>query len=187
MIVMADARGMSLWLIGYRGCGKTTVGRLLGQHWGIPNFDADDCIEQRAGKTIAEIFASGGEVAFRDLESAVVAELAQRIRTGDRAVVSLGGGAVLREENRLVIRGVGRVVWLRASAETLLARIEADAATAARRPNLTGAGGIEEVRAMLAIREPIYRDCADLIVEAGDRDPAAIAEEIASLCSTLES
>ena len=170
--------GGSLWLIGYRGSGKTTVGRLLAERWSLPCLDADDLIEERAGRTIAEIFAASGEGAFRDLESLIVKELAERSKAGFQSVISLGGGAILREENRAAIRGAGSVVWLQADAESLLSRIQSDAATAARRPDLTSAGGLAEIRSLLAIREPIYRQCADLEIEAGGRDPVSIADDI---------
>ena len=165
---------MNLVLIGYRGAGKTEVARLLAERLGWPWCDADDKIEQRAGKTIAEIFADDGEHAFRDLESEVVAELAQR----DQVVLALGGGAVLRVENRETIKRRGRVVWLTASPETHWRRIHKDQTTAARRPNLTASGGITEIVATLAARQQIYRACADFEVDTDDRTPGQVADAI---------
>jgi shikimate kinase len=166
---------MNLYLIGYRGSGKTTVAaelaRLLGWEW----RDADDEIERRAGKTIKEIFASTGEQSFRDQEAAVVADLAEL----NRNVIALGGGAVLREESRQAIRGSGQVVWLQASPEILYQRIVGDASTAERRPNLTAAGGQAEVERLLAIRAPVYAACADLTVDAGTVAPPGLARQIA--------
>ena len=164
---------MLVFLIGYRGTGKSSVARLLALRLGCEWVDADVEIELRAGKSIAAIFADNGEPAFRDLECQVVAELARRQNT----VVALGGGAVLREENR---RGIaaGTVVWLKASAETILARLAVDPATSARRPNLTTQGGKPEILKLLAEREPIYRQCADFEVDTEHKDPAAIADEI---------
>src|SRR5688572_30506661 len=89
-------RFMNLFLIGYRGSGKTTVARALGELLRWPWLDADVELERRAGKSIQQIFADDGEGAFRDLESAVVADLARL----DRHVLALGGGAVMRDENR---------------------------------------------------------------------------------------
>lgn len=165
---------MNLYLIGYRGSGKTTVAAelatLLGWQW----VDADDEIERRAGKSIKEIFAAEGEPAFRDLETDVIADLAKL----DGHVIALGGGAVLREENRKAVRESGKVVWLKAAPHVLHQRIAADVSTAERRPNLTAAGGLEEVQRLLAIRDPIYAACADFILEADSASPAELAGEI---------
>ncbi|MEX0978587.1 MAG: shikimate kinase [Pirellulales bacterium] len=165
---------MNLVLIGMRGTGKSTVARLLAERLAWPWFDADAQIERRAGKPIAAIFADDGEMAFRDWESRVVADLAAR----DRAVLALGGGAVVRAENRAAIAVLGRVVWLTASPETLLARIEADHSTAARRPNLSAAGGITEIIATLDARRAVYRQCAHLEVDTEGKTPAQVADAI---------
>ncbi|HEX3727753.1 MAG TPA: shikimate kinase, partial [Pirellulales bacterium] len=158
---------MHLVLIGYRGTGKSQVARLMAQRLDWPWVDTDDEIERRSGRTIAAIFAEQGETAFRDLESQVLADLPQ----GNRSVLALGGGAVLRPQNRAIIRQLGTVVWLTAAAETLAARIAADHATAARRPNLTAGGGISEIIATLAARQEVYRECADFQVDTEHRTP----------------
>lgn len=167
---------MNIFLIGYRGSGKTTVARALAERLGWEWLDADVELERRAGRSIREIFAESGEQPFRDLESAVVADLAQL----DKHVLALGGGAVLRDENRQELAGRGKVVWLQATPETLAARIAADPTTAARRPNLTGQGGLDEIRHLLAQREPIYQACADLAVDAASDSPENIAQQIAA-------
>src|SRR3954468_14693913 len=114
-----------IFLIGYRGTGKTSVARELAARLGYDWIDADEIVEQEAGKTIATIFAEDGEAAFRDWESRVVDELSRRRRT----VVALGGGAVLREENRKAIAAVAPVVWLTAAVDTILTRLAADPGT----------------------------------------------------------
>jgi shikimate kinase len=167
---------VNIFLIGYRGSGKTTVARALAGVLGWEWVDADAELERRAGKSIQQIFAESGEGAFRDLESAVVADLARR----DRHVIALGGGAPVRDENRRALAGRGQVVWLKASPETLHARIAADPTTGARRPNLTGQGGLAEIRQLLAEREPIYRACADLVLDAEAHAPDNIAAQIAA-------
>jgi shikimate kinase len=165
---------MNVYLIGYRGVGKSTVARRLAQDLNRDFIDADEELERRAGKTIAEIFADGGEPAFRELEASVLADLVQR----DGLIAALGGGVVLREDNRRAI-AAGKVVWLTADAETIHRRVTADAATSARRPNLTAGGGIAEIRELLANREPLYRACADLKIDTVNATLEGIVGQIA--------
>ena len=167
---------MNIFLIGYRGSGKTTVARALAARIRWAWMDADAELERRAGKSIQQIFAESGEGAFRDWETAVVADLAKL----DQQVIALGGGAVLREQNRQALAGRGKVVWLKASPEMLHERISADPTTGARRPNLTGKGGLVEIRQLLAQREPIYQTCADLVLDAERLAPENIAAQIAA-------
>ncbi|MEX0712312.1 MAG: shikimate kinase, partial [Pirellulales bacterium] len=108
---------MNIVLIGYRGSGKSTVARELAGRLGWPWLDADHQIEERAGKSIAAVFAEEGEERFRDLESSLLAELVER----DKTVLAAGGGAVLRPANRALLRSAGKVVWLQADAATILA------------------------------------------------------------------
>ena len=144
---------MSVFLIGYRGSGKTTTGQKLADRLWQAFIDTDQQIVKRAGKTIREIFEQQGEQAFRDLESAVIRDVAAR---ADH-VIALGGGALQREENRARVAG-HKVVYLRCQPEELLRRIQSDPATAADRPHLTHlGGGLEEIRSLLEAREPIYR------------------------------
>ena len=165
---------MNLLLIGYRGCGKTTVAKLLAERLSWQWFDADAEIERLAGVTIREIFSASGEAGFRELEAAVVADLCRRVS----AVIALGGGAVLRESNRQAMQAGGHVVWLRAKAEILQARIESDPLTAQRRPNLTSLGGAAEIHQLLAARTPLYESCANLTLNADAASPAELATAI---------
>ncbi|MFO0852366.1 MAG: shikimate kinase AroL [Gemmataceae bacterium] len=160
-------------LIGYRGTGKTTVGRLVAAALGWSFADADDVIEATAGRSIASIFAAEGEAGFRDREAAALREL-----TADRLVVATGGGAVLRPENRDLLQSSGLTVWLTAPVVVIWDRLQTDPLTAARRPNLTAAGGAEEVRAVLAAREPLYRATAHHTVETAGRSPDEVAADI---------
>ncbi len=162
-----------LALIGPRGSGKSTVARLLAEQLGWAWLDADDELEKRYGQSIRAIFSAEGEAGFRDREAAVLAELCR----SPRHVLATGGGVVLRESNRALLRTAGRVVWLSGDVETLWRRVQGDDATAERRPALT-VGGREEIAEILRIREPLYRSCADLVVETADRAPAEIAAEI---------
>ena len=162
---------MRIFLIGYRGTGKSTIARLLADKLGLEAIDADHELERRAGKTIRRIFAEDGEPAFRDLESALLAELGQR----DGVVIATGGGVVLRPENRAILR-TGRVVWLTAPAEVLWRRMCGDESTRERRPDLAQ-GGLGEVAELLRMREPLYRECAELTIDA-EQSPEAIVEAI---------
>jgi shikimate kinase len=165
-----------IFLIGYRGTGKSTVARELATSLGYSWIDADDVIEQHAGKSIGQIFADDGEPAFRQMEAGIVEELASEKRT----VVALGGGAVLREKSRQIIRAAGPVVWLTATIDTLLQRVAADKITAHRRPNLTMTGGRAEIEELLAVRTPLYRECATLTVDTEGKTAAEVADEIAT-------
>src|SRR5262245_54311263 len=120
-------------LVGYRGTGKTTVGRLLAAALGWDFFDADDQIEAAAGRTVADSFAAEGEPGFRDREAAALAELC----LGANRVIATGGGAVLRPANRELLRRAGFVAWLTAPPAVVWERLQTDPTTAARRPNLT--------------------------------------------------
>ncbi len=161
-------------LIGYRATGKTSLARLLAERLGWQWIDADVEIERRAGKTIARIFAEEGEPAFRDLEAAVMLELLGR----DRLVIASGGGAPMRPETRQAMQRTGRVVWLKASPETIHERMNTDPTTGARRPPLTAQGGLEEIRLLLAKREPIYRQTATIEVDTEGKDLTCLADEI---------
>jgi shikimate kinase len=165
---------MLLTLIGYRATGKTTLARLLAERLGWDWIDADVEIERRAGKSIAQIFADDGEPAFRDLEAAVIADLCRR----ERLVLAAGGGASLRAENRQAMRAAGKVVWLTARPETILARMTGDVTTAARRPSLTDRAPLEEITQLLQKREPVYRESADWVVDTEGRTPRELVEEI---------
>jgi shikimate kinase len=165
---------MLLTLIGYRATGKTTLARLLADRMGCDWIDADVEIECRAGKSIARIFAQDGEPAFRDLEARVIADLCRR----RQLILAAGGGAPLRPESREAMRAGGKVVWLKAPPTTIHARMSGDQTTAARRPNLTNQGGLEEIVQVLTRREPIYRQTAHLEVDTEGKNPAEIVEEI---------
>lgn len=165
-----------LFLVGYRATGKTTVGRLVAQGLGWGFVDADAYLEALHGKSVREMFRDDGEPAFRDRESAVLEELATADVWRDH-VVGTGGGVVIRPANRSLLR-TGYVVRLTASAAAIHERMTADAATAGQRPNLTPGGGLREVEALLAEREPWYREVAAVTVPTDGRSPEAVADDI---------
>lgn len=166
---------MIITLIGYRGTGKSTVGRALGERLGWTAIDADEQIEMAAGRTIQEIFTQRGEAGFRLLERETMAEL---LSSTANLVVAAGGGAVLNEQTRREMQQAGLVIWLTASVETILSRLDADATTSERRPNLTAGGGRAEVEQLLAQREPLYRETANCSVDTEHSTLEEIVEVI---------
>ena len=164
-----------LVLIGYRGTGKSTVGRILAESLGRPFLDSDREIEARAGRSIRSIFAESGEGEFRDLEERTLDEL---IAENPGAVLATGGGAVLRRANRDGLRRFGFVAWLTAEPVELARRLEADRPGLAGRPALTSAGTLDEIAEILAVRSPIYAELADSVIATDGKEPRQVAEAI---------
>jgi shikimate kinase len=174
---------MNVILIGFRCTGKTAVGRELARRLGRPFVDADTCLQERAGKSIAAVFAEGGELLFRRLEREVLAELTQR----DGIVLAAGGGAVLDEENVRRLRGSGPVVRLTAALETILCRLADDEKTESERPRLTSEADLRrEVEQLLACREPFYQRAADVTIDTEGLTVPQVAEEVLRQLSARE-
>jgi shikimate kinase len=165
-----------IFLIGYRGTGKSTVARLLAQALGWAWLDADEVLERIFGSTIRDIFATEGEDGFRDKEGAILTELCKL----NQHVIATGGGVVLRERNRELLRASGWVVWLTADVHTIHQRLQSDTSTWDRRPALTTAPPQAEITALLQVREPHYRSCAHVAVSTAGRTPESVAAEIQS-------
>jgi shikimate kinase len=173
------SRSERLFLVGYRGSGKSTVAGQVAQRLGWQAVDADAVLEALAGKTIREIFAEEGEAGFRSCEEMVLKDLCRR----PRHVIATGGGVVLAQSNRELLRKFGKVVWLQADAETIWQRLQGDATTPQRRPVLT-VGGLPEVEQLLRVREPLYRESADWTVDTTSHTPEEVAELILNWWST---
>jgi shikimate kinase len=171
---MSLSRRMVVTLIGYRGTGKTTVAPPLARRLCFEAIDADAEIERRAGRTIREIFEAEGELGFRARERELLAELLGR----DRLVIAAGGGAVTDPDTRTRMKTSGPVVWLRAKVETIERQIATDPATAQRRPNLTAEGGRREIESLMAIREPVYRQTANITIDVDGRTVDDIVDEV---------
>ncbi len=165
---------MNIILMGARCTGKSTVGRCLAERLGVPFTDTDERIEQRTGRLISRIVAEKGWPAFREEERAVIRELAG----ADRGVIALGGGVVCDADNVEVLKAKGVFVWLSARPEEIASRMGKDAADGTERPSLTGAPSVEEIRAVMAEREPLYRRLADIAVDTTQLDAAGVAEAI---------
>ena len=151
------------------GAGKTTVGRALARHLNYDFRDLDDLIIEKTGKSVQAIFAEPGEAEFRRLEKEAIESCRDLVRT----VVALGGGAYVSEQNRNVLRTIGKTVWLDCELDVCLRRIRGDG----RRPLL---GSDEEMRTLLAERRDSYA-AADYEIATGERTPRELATEIASL------
>jgi len=165
-----------LFLVGLRGTGKSTVGRLLAEKRDMPFVDTDERLEQLAGCSIAEIFAAEGEPGFRKRES----DLLTSLITLPASVIASGGGIVISAENRELLKSNGYCVWLTASPEIIFQRLESDPITAARRPSLTTYGGLDEIRQLQEVREPLYREIANLQIATDDKSPAEVVFAILS-------
>lgn len=168
---MPPARRISL--IGYRACGKTTVGKALAKRLNWQYVDADEYLERTTKRRISDIFRQDGEPAFRQLESRCLQEI---LAGGRDTVLSTGGGCVLSAGNRDLLRG-GVVIYLEASAALLQQRLGAHHGG---RPSLTGGSVVDEVPRVLAEREPLYRLAATHTVPA-DQPVEQIVDAIVSL------
>ena len=162
---------MNVVLIGYRGTGKSTVGKAVAARLGRRIVSTDKEIVRRTGSSIPEIVAEHGWDHFRDLESAVCQDLAGQ----DNLVIDTGGGAILSQRNVDVLKRNGRLIWLTASVETIAARIGGDT----QRPSLTGSKShVDEIREVLAERMPKYQAAADLTIATDGRSIEELATAI---------
>lgn len=159
-------------LIGYMGAGKTTVGKLLARQQGLSFYDTDAMIEKQQGCTISDIFRKKGEQVFRSMETALLRELVEK-KMSD-AVLSVGGGLPVREENRALLKELGTVVYLMADKETVIRRVQGSES----RPLLAGEDLAGKVERMLAERDPLYRQAADAWIDTNSRTAEELAKEI---------
>lgn len=162
----------NLILIGFMGAGKTSVGDCYAREYGLPIIDTDQRIEAAAGMAISKIFATRGEEAFRRLETGVLEEL---LAHTDHSIISVGGGLPLREENRILLKKLGCVVYLDVSPETVMDRIGRDVSD---RPMLQGGDVESRIRGLLAMRRPVYLEASHVIVDVNGRSVEEIVEEI---------
>jgi len=160
-----------VFLVGFMGSGKSTVGGILAGRLGLPFIDLDRAIERRAGMSVADIFASRGEPGFRDLE---YQELG-RFEGAEPAVVACGGGVVVEDRCRALLKRLGRVVYLRVTADEALARI----GSTEGRPLLAGADPVALGRTLLASRERLYEAVADATVDTSGLAPEQVADAVA--------
>lgn len=159
-------------LVGLPGCGKSTIGRYLAKRWSIPFVDVDAEIEVVIGCSIRDFFAKEGEARFRDVEQQVLADL---LAKPEKSVVSTGGGAVLRPENRQQLIAHAQVVYLSASPHEIAKRLQRDT----QRPLLQVDNPLQRLLDLHAIRDPFYKEVADFVVAGGGLSAAQVAQRVA--------
>lgn len=168
--------GVNIVLIGFRGTGKSCVGKAVAELMKRRFIDADDYLEHKVGKTITEIFSESGEEGFRKIESEIIGELSLL----DNVVIAAGGGAVLKEENVKNMKRNGFVVLLEADIETLHKRLSEDIEGGAQRPDLTDMKQYEEIKYLLEYRRPFYKQAADYRVNTTELSVNQLAENVLS-------
>ena len=146
----------NLILCGFMGCGKTTLGKKLSEHFGMELIDTDSEIVKRENRSIADIFDSDGEAYFRRLETELVKELASK----DNLVISLGGGLAAKKENHPHLKAAGKVILLDCGIDETLKRITGDKSRPLTR------GGKEDIISRYNLRKPIYEEVADIIIDS---------------------
>jgi shikimate kinase len=168
-----------IFLIGFRAVGKTTVGRQLADRLGFSFLDTDILICEKKGATVSDIVQAEGWDGFRRGEQEVLQGLGEQ----RRCVIATGGGAILHRDLWPLLKEYGPVVWLTADPDILCQRILADSASGGLRPSLSGIGVCEEVREILALRDPLYRETADIIVDTGKLSVPEVLELIVTAVS----
>ena len=165
---------MNIVLIGFRGTGKSTVGRLLAKRLERDFIDSDKYIEDSTGKTIKSIFEDDGEEGFRKIEADTIAELSKE----DNKVISAGGGVVLREENIKNLKDNGFLILLEATPEIIYSRIAQDEKTTQQRPSLTDKKPLDEIKHLIEQRENAYKSAADFTINTSYVSCEDIVNEI---------
>ncbi|GAX90869.1 shikimate kinase [Effusibacillus lacus] len=160
---------MNIYLIGFMGTGKTTVGMALAARTGWTFIDMDQEIARREGRAIPDIFAQSGEAYFREMESDLLKELTSL----DRLLVTTGGGVVLRPENRDLMKQTGFIVSLSADKESIKRRVSNQTG----RPLLSGGELDQKIDRLLEERKGLYED-ADIQIDTSARDVSDIVDEI---------
>jgi shikimate kinase len=175
---MQPVNPYNLFLIGYRCTGKSSAGRLLAARLGRSFVDMDSRVVSENRMSIREIVDNRGWEAFRRFEHTAL----QQICAMDRQVVATGGGVVLDADNVKLMKESGRVIWLRASPDTIKIRMMQDQASVALRPALTSTDSISEIEETLAEREPLYKHAMDLAVDTDHRRLDVICDVIINSC-----
>ena len=160
----------NIYLIGLMGAGKTTIGRLLAKSLRMPFYDSDKAIEESTGVDIPTIFEFEGEQGFRDREQRMIQQLTEI----KGIVLATGGGAVLREDNRTLLKKNGFIVYLKCSIDRILERTRRDT----QRPLLNTENPRAKIETLYAQREPLYLACSDYQIDTGSMPSKIIATHI---------
>lgn len=163
-------------LIGFMGCGKTSVGKRLSQALGCEFLDTDELIELEQQRSIREIFDTDGEAAFREMETECVKKLLKR--QGDGFVLSVGGGLPIRQVNRSLLKELGDVVLLQVSPDVVYKRLRNDRT----RPLLQDKNPMGRILDLMSARKSYYEEAATHIVDVNDRDFEEIVKDILHVC-----
>lgn len=163
----------NIFLIGFMGCGKSTMARLLSDELELELIEMDETIEKESGMSINEIFETYGENHFRDLETQLVECIAQK----GGAVVSCGGGAILRQENVKSMKKNGEIIYLSATPETIFERVR----YSKTRPLLNGNMNVEYIAGLMEKRLPLYEKAAGKTICVDGKDKKEIIEEMKRL------
>jgi shikimate kinase len=168
---------MNIVLIGFRGAGKTVVGKRLAEQLQRKFVDTDDLIEERSNRSINEIVKFHGWDYFRALEKRIIEEVASQ----DHLVIAPGGGVVLETENVIALKRNGLIIWLKAKWPVLQKRMERDPQTFSQRPTLTGKGTLEELEEVISYREPFYGRAAEIQLDTSTLDVETVLDTLLSL------
>lgn len=173
--ITMNKKQKNIVLIGFMGCGKSTVGFNLSYRLRIPMEDTDKLIERKQNRTISEIFAQDGEAYFRSLETELLKELKDSSYT---RIISVGGGTPIRPENRPMLKACGTVIYLRVSPEVVYERVKEDSG----RPLLQCDNPLERIRELMNARNRAYEECADMVI---DTDKLSLDEVVDAIVSRL--
>lgn len=163
-------RSENIYLVGLMGAGKTTIGRQLARTLKLPFYDSDKAIEERTGVDIPTIFEFEGEEGFRDREQKMI----QQLTLMKGIVLATGGGAILREENRELLKKNGFIVYLQCSVDRILERTRRDM----QRPLLQTENPRERIESLFIQREPLYLSCADFKIDTGIMQSKEVVDHI---------
>jgi shikimate kinase len=170
-------RIQNLFLIGPMGAGKTTVGKQLAELFHMDFVDSDHEIQRRTGVDIPTIFEFEGEEGFRQRESAMIDELTTR----EGIVLATGGGAIMREQNRKLLSARGIVVYLHCSVRQQFERTHRDK----NRPLLSTPDPMSTLKALMSLREPLYRETADIVASTEGRNTQAVVQDVRRLLEKM--